>query len=51
MCSYMPYFERLKYNPDSLLGHLRSVREATRVMMHALTPADMDRLRSVLVPE
>ena len=51
ICSYVPFFEALKYNPSPLLGHLKTVREATRVFMHALTPSDMDRLRSVLAPE
>ena len=49
--SYMPFFESLKYNPASLIDHLKTVREATRVFMHALTPTDMDRLRDVLAPQ
>ena len=48
ICSYLPFFEALKYNPASLLSHLKTVREATRVFMHALTPSDMDRLRDTL---
>lgn len=51
ICSYLPFFEVFKYDPTPLLKQMKTVREATRVFMHALTDDDMARMRNALVPE
>ena len=49
VCSYLSVFPRHRFNPARLVKQIRTLRETTSVMMHALTLEDMDRLRDVVM--